>query len=157
MKRPKLTNQRNEDNGKFGFVDIKGKWVIEPKFDYAEKFINGLAKVKVDGKYGFIKPDGSHLYEPQFLDAFMWGELGIVKFEREGEEGTYTGWTLFRCDDPSEDPVEDGWWDLICRPDEDHPEYLEAWNDELFGYVIYPDGEILSMDELEDNEEDWDE
>ena len=158
MKTPKLTKQQNED-GKFGFVDTDGNWAIEPKFDDAEKFINGLAKVKVDGKYGFIKPDGSYLYEPQFLDAFMWGELGIVKFEQEDEDCTRKGWTFFRCDDPSEDLVEDAvaedwWWDLICKPDKMHP-WLEAWSRDIQCFIS-PDGEVLDPDEIDDDCDDGD-
>jgi KWG Leptospira. len=33
-------------SGKFGYIDKTGKVVIEPVFDYAESFSEGLARVK---------------------------------------------------------------------------------------------------------------
>ena len=32
------------------------KFAIEPKFDAAEDFSEGLARVKIGGKYGYISP-----------------------------------------------------------------------------------------------------
>ena len=37
--------------GKFGFIDKNGVQVIECKFDDANDFYNGFAKVKVNGKW----------------------------------------------------------------------------------------------------------
>ncbi|ARN77566.1 hypothetical protein BST97_05940 [Nonlabens spongiae] len=34
-----------EENGKFGFANYKGKTIIEPRFEYAESFRNGKARV----------------------------------------------------------------------------------------------------------------
>lgn len=37
------------DDGKFGYIDKTGKYVIDPKFDNAKTFSNGLAAA-IDGK-----------------------------------------------------------------------------------------------------------
>ncbi|MBU3130577.1 WG repeat-containing protein [Clostridium tagluense] len=42
------------------------KYAIEPKLNYANDFIGGLALVEVDGKYGFIDKTGKIVIEPQF-------------------------------------------------------------------------------------------
>jgi len=39
---------------KYGFVNIKGKEIIECKFDDANEFSEGFAGVKKDGKWGYI-------------------------------------------------------------------------------------------------------
>ena len=44
-----------KQNGKYGFIDKKGKVVVPFQFDdTAYSFSDGLAYVKQDGKYGFI-------------------------------------------------------------------------------------------------------
>ena len=43
---------------KYGFIDKSGKMVIEPQFDNAEPFSEGLAQVEKDGKLGFIDKSG---------------------------------------------------------------------------------------------------
>lgn len=43
---------------KFGFSDVKKNIIIEPKYEEAEPFHNGMAKVKLNGKYGFIDQTG---------------------------------------------------------------------------------------------------
>lgn len=41
-----------DSNGKWGFVNNDGKTVIEPKFDEAMSFSNGLAAVRSGDKWG---------------------------------------------------------------------------------------------------------
>jgi len=45
-------------NGKYGFVDQKGKEIVPPKYDHTWKFIGGYAAVKLNDKYGFIDQKG---------------------------------------------------------------------------------------------------
>ena len=54
---------------KFGYINIEGEFVIEPVFEYARNFSNGIAAVKMDGKWGFIDKTGDITIEPRFEDA----------------------------------------------------------------------------------------
>ena len=85
MEGKKLTPKKG-DNDLYGYVDENEKWVIEPKFDDAWRFIGEFALVELEGKYGFIKTDGTYLAEPKFDDAefFAWG---FAKVELEGKYG----------------------------------------------------------------------
>ncbi|GHU90992.1 hypothetical protein FACS1894202_11710 [Clostridia bacterium] len=47
------------DNGKYGFVDKKGNWVIEAKYDAVGYFSEGLAPVVYNGKLGYIGVSGN--------------------------------------------------------------------------------------------------
>ncbi|MDX2002737.1 MAG: WG repeat-containing protein [Chitinophagales bacterium] len=53
-------------NGKTGFRDLDGNVVIEPKFDMAEMFSEGLSAVQMGDKWGYIDESGSYILEPQF-------------------------------------------------------------------------------------------
>src|SRR5437868_15001693 len=39
---------------KYGFKDFSGKIIIEPVYEDAESFSDGMAEVKLKGKFGFI-------------------------------------------------------------------------------------------------------
>lgn len=43
---------------KWGYVNPRGKLIIEPVFDAAERFSCGMAKVTIKGKIGYIGADG---------------------------------------------------------------------------------------------------
>ncbi len=67
-----LARVRSKENGKYGYVDREGKWVIEPVWDDAEssysRFQNGMALVgrRVDKKLlrGWIDRSGKLIWEP---------------------------------------------------------------------------------------------
>lgn len=48
-----------EKNGRYGYMDIHGKWIAQPIYTDAEAFYGGLAVVQKDGKYGVIDTDGN--------------------------------------------------------------------------------------------------
>jgi len=55
---------------KWGFIDLKGNFVIEPKFeDINIGFCNGLAPVKKNSKWGYTDRSGNLVIAPQFIYA----------------------------------------------------------------------------------------
>lgn len=75
------------DGVKWGFIDINGKTVINPEFERAAPFSEGLAKVKIDGKYGFIDKNGDVVIKPKFdnVSSFHNGIASIfLKNKRMG-------------------------------------------------------------------------
>ena len=83
---------------KWGYVNAKGEVVIQPKFDSAGAFSEGLAKVEKDKKYGYINESGTVVIAPRyfaggpFKDGYAWvltskplqplgkGEYGVALF-----------------------------------------------------------------------------
>ena len=69
---------RNE-NDKWGYVDVKGCWVINPQFINAYPFVDGLARIPtivveganddVETKFGYIDESGNWVIKPQFQQA----------------------------------------------------------------------------------------
>lgn len=49
---------------KWGYINKKGEFVIEPKFDLAGRFTEGFAKVAVGDKLGYIDKQGKYICEP---------------------------------------------------------------------------------------------
>ncbi len=54
------------ENGKMGYIDTTGRWVLPPKYDRARSFSNGLARVCVRGRWGIIDKAGDFVLEPRF-------------------------------------------------------------------------------------------
>ncbi len=68
-----LSPKYEESNGLYGYVDKKGKWIIEPKFLSAKPFSEGLAAVLEDSealKWGYIQPNGTFSIKPQYTAAY---------------------------------------------------------------------------------------
>lgn len=72
--------------GLWGFIDKTGAMVIEPQFEAAGPFSQGLALVRIGDKYGFIDREGKYaiplqnkyLYGPPFYGDFaaVWNKDG---------------------------------------------------------------------------------
>jgi hypothetical protein len=53
--------------GKWGYVDTTGKFVIQPRFNYAKSFSEGLAAVNIgEGKWGYIDRSGKFVIPAKF-------------------------------------------------------------------------------------------
>ncbi len=65
-----------DENGKWGYVDYNGKVVIEPQYEQAKSFSNGLAAVMIDGKWGYIDKNNNMVVECQYLDGGYLSEQG---------------------------------------------------------------------------------
>lgn len=59
---------------KYGYVNKRGKFKIAPIYSNGGRFINGLARVKIDGKYGFINLYGDFIIEPKYTNVFDFSE-----------------------------------------------------------------------------------
>ena len=55
-----------EQNGKFGFVDSRGAWLVKPGFEEVGTFSQGLAPVRLNGYWGFVDQAGEMVISPQF-------------------------------------------------------------------------------------------
>ena len=84
-KEQKLTKKKGE-KGKYGYVDERGHWVIQPRFDDASSFSEGLTRVKTNGKWGFIDKRGNFAIQPRFDDASSFSE-GLAKVKTNEKWG----------------------------------------------------------------------
>ena len=80
--------------GKYGFIDTKGNFAINPQFGSVGSFSEGLAVVVIgsyeEGKYGFIDTKGNYVINPQFDSADPFSEgLARVRIgsRKEGKYG----------------------------------------------------------------------
>lgn len=71
-----LTYARKED--KLGFINTQGEWVIEPQFEKARAFRNGLAPVYLDKKWGYVNAQGELVVQPEYPDAEIFSSDGLA-------------------------------------------------------------------------------
>ena len=80
------------EGGKFGFVDRRGEVVLEPVWDHARHFGDGLAPVGFNEKgrptmWGYVDGTGKVAIEPRFFDAAPFSEgLAAVRIEAAPNE-----------------------------------------------------------------------
>ena len=54
---------------KYGFINAKQQWAINPIFDDAGDFIEGLARVKINSNWGFINQSGDVVINKNILNS----------------------------------------------------------------------------------------
>lgn len=69
-----------------GVINTKGEMVVEPKFDKAYAFSEGLAAIKIKEKWGYMDKDGHIIIEPQFEEAGIFSE-GIARIGIDSHYG----------------------------------------------------------------------
>lgn len=72
------------ENGLWGYIDVSGKVIIEPKFRVAGQFSEGLAPVRLNGTYGYINSLGDFVIQPRFDAAFSF-DKGIARIYINGK------------------------------------------------------------------------
>ncbi|MBR5233169.1 MAG: WG repeat-containing protein [Clostridia bacterium] len=63
---------------KWGFVNTAGETVVEPTYEDAHSFVNGLAAVCKDGKWGFIDKTNKVCIDFQFDDVCDFNNYGVT-------------------------------------------------------------------------------
>lgn len=73
-------------NGKWGYIDTTGAWLVKPQFDMAQEFHDDMAVVRVEEKHGYINLKGELVIEPQFEVAYPFTEDRAIvrKNDRSG-------------------------------------------------------------------------
>lgn len=72
-----------EVDGKWGFVDLKGRLSVEPRFDEVRAFVGGAAAVRTGRLWGVVGGNGKDLVPPSFEDADVLSE-GMLAVKRDG-------------------------------------------------------------------------
>ena len=77
---------------KYGFVDRDGKFLIQPQYDHASDFSEGLARVCVDSRWGFIDHAGAFVIPPQYPSAGDFHEgLAVAQPTKEQAQAAGVG------------------------------------------------------------------
>lgn len=77
-----------KSGGKWGYIDKIGKYLINPQFQEAGLFEDGLALVQtMDDKYGFINEKGKYVINPQFENAHQFSDGLALVVTTDGQKG----------------------------------------------------------------------
>lgn len=71
---------KTKNENKFGLVNLKGRQIVKPKYDYIGNFSEGLAIVEINKKYGYINKSGKIVIKPIFRSAREFSE-GLASVE----------------------------------------------------------------------------
>ena len=86
------------DNGsKWGTIDTKGNWVIQPQLDTIYRFDeNGMADAEINEKWGVIDTKGNWVIQPQFdnISSFDEGMASAEINEKWGMIDTKGNWVI---------------------------------------------------------------
>jgi hypothetical protein len=69
---------------KWGFCTPDKKVVVQPKYDDAEDFKEGLAQVKLNRKWGFIDKTGKEILPPKY-DYAKYFQEGLAEVKLNGK------------------------------------------------------------------------
>jgi hypothetical protein len=90
----------SDSNSKYGYLDKKGNVKIPFQFDSAGDFINGFAKVKIEGKWGYIDYNGEIIITCEFEQASDFSDgLALVKKDYDDYFINNKGENVISCDD----------------------------------------------------------
>lgn len=70
-------------DGKYGFIDLTGRIVIPPTFEFVGGFSEGHAPVYQNGRFGFIDRSGRFVISPRFEKAKAFHE-GLAEVQMAG-------------------------------------------------------------------------
>jgi hypothetical protein len=80
-------DEEDEQNGKCGYKDRTGQWIIQPQFDDAKAFDGGLALAKQLDNWGYIDKTGQWAIQPQFSDEIMGFSEGLAGAKHDDKWG----------------------------------------------------------------------
>jgi hypothetical protein len=70
------------DNDKYGYKEKTGKVIVEPKYDLAYDFDEGLAAVRLNGKYGYVDVKGREVVPLKYENTWKFiGGYAAVKLD----------------------------------------------------------------------------
>jgi hypothetical protein len=78
-----VVNEGSYVEGRWGYKNKRGDYVIKPQFTAARRFSEGLAAVEIGGKWGFIRKDGRLVIQPAFSHCGLFRN-GLVPVSIEG-------------------------------------------------------------------------
>lgn len=72
-----------------GYIDKTGKFIIQPTFGSADKFVDGIARILLDGNFGYIDKTGRILFTFKYPSDFAMVEDfrgGLARVQKGGED-----------------------------------------------------------------------
>jgi hypothetical protein len=75
------------ENGKWKYIDNKGREVLEVSFNYAGLFSQGLAVIKINDKWGYMNRKGKVVIPAKFEDANTFSEEGLAAVKLKNKYG----------------------------------------------------------------------
>ena len=135
-------------NDKWGFIDKKGNYIVEPKFSAAGSFAdNGLAPVCLDEQWGYINTDGEMVLEPECFCIGSFSSVGLAAVVTTDNLVGYiddSGAFVIEPEFYGGDRAAEG---IPIIPTYD-PNYLVSYDEDNEKFQFYDDGYAIVSDEF---------
>ncbi|MBO5733774.1 MAG: WG repeat-containing protein [Clostridia bacterium] len=91
-------------NGKSGYINAQGKWLMQTDYDFCYTFTDGVARVFKDNLWGYINEQGDEIVTPVFADC---GEYrnGRAFYSMDGYTYGFLTLEVTKSEEPVEVPV----------------------------------------------------
>ncbi len=73
-----------QKDGKFGYVNLEGQWILKPRFDKAKEFSKNMAPVCINDKWGYINLIGSCVVQLVYSNAEPFSTSGLAAVQKGG-------------------------------------------------------------------------
>jgi hypothetical protein len=74
----------SSENNKYGYMDNAKKIIVQPRYDLAWDFVEGMSLVRLKGKYGYINESGVEQIQPKYNAAINFSDgLAVVKIRKK--------------------------------------------------------------------------
>lgn len=77
---------KKSEAGKWGFIDLQGKFIVEPTYDEVSAIVNGFARVRLGDKMGLINTAGKIVIDVEYEDVVILGD-NLFGFKQNGLYG----------------------------------------------------------------------
>lgn len=132
---------KQRDDGKFGYMDVDGNVVIQPRYTGAQPFSEGRAVVNVSenygNNYGLIDKKGNYIIMPQYNDINLLGDNRVAAGRAIDKDKPYMG-SKFAIGDTDGKLLTDFIYNGVSNYKEG---FASAFNDE-YTFFIEKNGKI---------------
>ena len=84
-----LIPAQSNQNNLWGYIDLQGRWIIQPQYSYAEDFVEELGWAAVcndkDEKWGIIDTNGRWIMEPKHYEICNFAANGTVQVFKQND------------------------------------------------------------------------
>ena len=129
-----------KSGSKVGYINARGKWLMELDYDFCYTFSEGVARVYKDNLWGYINENGEELVSPKFADCGDY-KNGRAFYSSDGVVYGFVTLDIYGSPDVPEPPAEE----FVPPQENTYPTPTDQWGNLLpdEDYIKNTDGTVI--------------